>query len=133
MYVFVAVVNGLNNFQVGCIQALPAAGDRVDLAAYRVTGSWNDVVSVGLQVVVDWAWAEVTCRYVIVQSRDTEAEQLCVADICVVEGGQHLLEFVLLQQYCLSKSRARFTKYLLTMQLATFQLTRRIARSLGDS
>jgi len=97
--VFVAVVNGLNSFQVGCIQALPAAGDRVTVVGdYTVTGSWNDVVSAGLQITVDWAAANETCRYVIVQSRDTEAEQLCAADICVIEGGQHLLAFVLLQQ-----------------------------------
>jgi len=97
--VFVAVVNGLNNFQVGCTQALPAAGDRVNVDGdYTVMGSWNDVVSVGLQIVVDWAAANETCRYVIVQSLDTQAEQLCAADICVVEAGQHLLAFVLLQQ-----------------------------------
>ena len=99
MFVSVAVVNGLNNFQVGCIQALPAAGDRVNVDGdYTVMGSWNDVVSAGLQVVVAWAAADETCRYVIVQSRDTEAEQLCAADICVIEAGQHLLTFVLLQQ-----------------------------------
>ena len=121
MYVFVAVVNGLNNFQVGCIQALPAAGDRVNVDGdYTVMGSWNDVVSAGLQVVVAWAAADETCRYVIVHSRDTQAEQLCVADICVVEGGQHLLTFVLLQQYCLSKSRARFTKYLSTILRSSY-------------
>jgi len=94
--VFVAVVNGLDNFHVGCIQALPAAGNRVDWDMdYDVMGSWNGVVSVGLQITVDWA--DETCRNVIVQSRDTEAEQLCAADICVIEG-QHLLAFVLLQQ-----------------------------------
>jgi len=113
VFVSVAAVNGLNNFQVGCIQVLPAAGDRVNLGAYTVMGSWNGVVSVSLQITVAWAAADETCRYVIVQSRDTEAEQLCAADICVIEAGQHLLTFVLLQQYCLSKSRARFTKLLL--------------------
>jgi len=115
VYVFVAVVNGLDDFQIGCIQALPAAGDRVNLDDYTVMGSWNDVVNNALEITVDWAAADETCRYVIVQSRDTNAEQLCAADICVIEGGQHLLAFVLLQQYCLSKSRARFTKCLSTV------------------
>jgi len=98
VFVFVVVVNGLNNFQVGCIQALPATGDRINLDAYTVMGSWNDVVNNALVITVAWAAADETCRYVIVQSRDTEAEQLCAADICVIEAGQHLLTFVLLQQ-----------------------------------
>jgi len=123
VFVFVAVVNGLNNFQIGCIQALPAAGDRINLDGdYTVMGSWNDVVSAGLQVTVAWAAADETCRYVIVQSRDTQAEQLCAADICVIEAGQHLLTYVLLQQYCLSKSRARFTKCLSTILRLSYDI-----------
>jgi len=99
VFVFVAVVNGLSNFQIGCIQALPAAGDRVNVDGdYKVMGSWNDVVNNGLVITVSWAVADETCRYVIVQSRDTEAKQLCAADICVIEGGQRLLTFVLLQR-----------------------------------
>jgi len=61
-------------------------------------GSWNDVVNNALVIVVAWAAADETCRYVIVQSRDTQAEQLCAADICVIEAGQHFLTFVLSQQ-----------------------------------
>jgi len=84
------VVNGLNDFAVGFLTALPAEGERVNTDTYTVCGTWNDVVSTGLEIPVPCDASTLTSkwRYVIVQSLDTEAEQLCIADVCVKEGGQ---------------------------------------------
>jgi len=81
-------VNGLNNFVVGFLTGLPAEGSVVETDSYSVCGTWNDVVSVGLVINVDCATSTDKHRYVIVQSLDTKAEQLCIADICVYQGGQ---------------------------------------------
>jgi len=82
-----AVVNGLNNFQVGMPSVLPTEGTSVDTESYVVCGTWNNVVSIHLVISVDCAPSTEKFRYVIVQSLDTEAEKLCLAEVAVYIGG----------------------------------------------
>jgi len=86
---FCCIVNGLNNFQVGFLTAAPALGAAIDSSSYELCGSVQDfAVSAG--VVIEMACAATTAQYqyVVVQSTDSAAEKLCVAEICVYEGGQ---------------------------------------------
>jgi len=53
-------------------------------------------VDIGLEITIDCTSSTLQHRYVIVQSLDTLAEKLCIAEVCVYEGGQ----YVLMQQYC---------------------------------
>jgi len=85
-------VNGLDNFHVGFLDTFPAAGSAIDPDSYTVCGSVQVGVTTGLVL-------DVTCsvsaiyRYVVIQSVDTAAEKLCIAEVCVQEGGLcvHLL------------------------------------------
>ena len=85
-------MNGLDNFHVGFLDTFPAAGSAIDPDSYTVCGSVQVGVTTGLVL-------DVTCsvsaiyRYVVVQSVDTAAEKLCIAEVCVQEGGLcvHLL------------------------------------------
>jgi len=61
----------------------------------------NVGVSVGKVINVDCISSTQQHRYVIVQSLDTAAEKLCIAEVCVYEGGQYTFTFVVIQQqYC---------------------------------
>ena len=79
-------MNGLDNFQVGFLDTFPTVGSAIDPNSYIVCGSVTIGVTTGLVL-------DVTCsvsgifRYVIVQSVDTHAEKLCLAEVCVQEGG----------------------------------------------
>jgi len=86
--VCVAVVNGLNNFRVGFPDALPTANTAVDVASYPVCGSLTVGVNVGKVVTVKCASSSVMYQYIIIQSVDTSAEKLCLAEVCVNEAGQ---------------------------------------------
>jgi len=86
--VCVAVVNGLNNFQIGFLDALPTANTAVDVTSYQVCGSLTVGVTVGKVVNVKCASSSVMYQYIIIQSVDTSAEKLCIAEVCVNEGGQ---------------------------------------------
>ena len=86
--VWFAAVNGLNNFRVGCLTSLPSDGRAIDTDSYRVCGDLQTGVSAGLVVKVDCVSAD-TCRYIIVQSLDTAAEKLCIAEACVLETSQY--------------------------------------------
>ena len=80
---------GLNNFRVGCLTSLPSQGTAIDTDSYRVCGDQQIGVSVGLELTVYCANAD-TCQYVIVQSLDTVAEKLCIAEACVLETSQYI-------------------------------------------
>jgi len=86
-------VNGLNNFQVGFLTALPTAGDPVATTSYTVCKMEMVGVTVGAEVTV-------TCdapsdqQYVIIQSIDTSAEKLCIAEACVNAPSQYAVTFV---------------------------------------
>ena len=86
--VCVAVVNGLNKFQVGFPDALPTANIAVDVTSYPVCGSLTVGVAVGKVVNVKCASSTEMYQYIIIQSVDTSAEKLCLAEVCVNEGGQ---------------------------------------------
>ena len=87
--VWFAAVNGLNNFRVGCLTPLPSEGRAINTDSYRVCGDLQTGVSAGQVVKVDCRSAD-SCRYVIVQSLDTSAEKLCIAEACVLETSQYI-------------------------------------------
>jgi len=93
-----AVVNGLNNFQVGFPTALPTAGAAVDMNSYTVCGTRIVGVTLGFEVTITCAASTELHRYVIIQSRDTSAEALCIAEVCVNAPSQYAITFVLVQQ-----------------------------------
>jgi len=90
-----AAVNGLNNFRVGFLPIVPTTGEAVDIESYPVCGTKIVGVTVGAEVTVNCAASTQQYRYVIVQSVDTSAEALCIAEVCVKEGGQYAITFVL--------------------------------------
>ena len=97
--VCIVVVDGLNNFQVGFPDALPAEGDLVDITSYPICGSQLNIpVQVGKVVELDCdrtVSEAAQYQYVIVQSLDTETERLCLAEVGVYEPGQYAVAFVL--------------------------------------
>jgi len=88
-------VNGLNNFQVGFVTAIPTAGDYVDPSSYTVCGTVSTSVVINQEIRVDCVPNTELYQYVIIQSLDTEAEMLCMADVCVYEPRQYAIEFIL--------------------------------------
>jgi len=92
-------VGGLNNFQVGFPDALPAEGDSVDITSYPICGSQlNIAVQVGKLVELDCdrtVSEAAQYQYVIIQSLDTIGERLCLAEIRVYEPRQYAVAFVL--------------------------------------
>jgi len=102
------IVNGLNNFQIGFLDALPTAGVAIDVNSYTICASVSVGVTAGLEVnVVCTACYE--SQYVIVQSIDTSAEELCLAEVCVNECGQYAVTFVVIgcSNYCCSLDSER--------------------------
>jgi len=102
MVVYVRVcgcaVNGLNNFQIGFPSTLPTAGSAVSTSSYDVCGSVSTPgVASGLVITLECASSAQQYRYVIVQSLDTSAEQLCIAEI-VVDESQCPLTFTFVHQ-----------------------------------
>ena len=96
-----AVVIGLSNFQVGFPTTLPTAGVIVLTNAYTVCGSWKGSVSAGLEIRVDCSTPVTeTFQYVIVQSLDTLAKKLCIADICVYAAGLYVINYVRSSYWC---------------------------------
>jgi len=92
-----AVVNGLDNFQVGFPSVLPTAGSAVQTDSYTVCGTMNVGVTVGLVLTVTCHISVSTqqYRYVIIQSLDTSAEKLCIAEVCVSASSQYAITFLL--------------------------------------
>ena len=84
-----AVVNGLNNFRVGMPSVLPVVGSPVDTNSYTVCGTKTTRVAAGLQLTVDCPPLTQQFRYVIIQSLDTTAEHLCIAEVAVNATSQY--------------------------------------------
>jgi len=90
--VCIAAVNGLNNFQVGFPTTLPTEGSAVSTSSYDVCGMVDTGAPVlGLVITLQCASSAQQYRYVIVQSLDTSAEQLCIAEVAVDETGQYAI------------------------------------------
>ena len=86
---FCCIVNGLNNFQVGFLTAVPAVGTAIDSSSYQLCGSVEDLpVSAGLAIEIVCPATTAQYQYVVVQSTDLAAEKLCIAEICVYGEGQ---------------------------------------------
>ena len=86
------VVDGLNNFRVGGNIALQYPGASPDPDAYTVGICATEdahTVSSGLvlSVVCD---APLTTSVVIIQSLDTSAEKLCIAEVSIEIYGQYM-------------------------------------------
>jgi len=64
---------------------MPTAGSVVDPRSYEVCGSVLNGVDIGLGITVACN-SSTTARYVIIQSLDTSAERLCIAEACVIGG-----------------------------------------------
>jgi len=81
------VVDGLNNFQVGFTDALPAEGDSVDITSYPICGSQLNIapqVSKLVELDCDATVSNASqYQYVIIQSLDTIGETLCLAEVGV--------------------------------------------------
>ena len=84
-----AAVSGLNNFRVGCLTSSPSAGTAINTGWYAVCNDLMIGVTTGLVVTVGCANVY-SCRYVIIQSLDTSAEKLCIAEVCVLETSQYI-------------------------------------------
>ena len=92
------VVDGLDNFQVGFLDALPVEGDFVDHTSYPICGSQLNVsVQAGKLVELDCDTTvseAAQYQYIIVQSLSRTAV-LCLAEVGVYEPGQYAVSFVL--------------------------------------
>jgi len=64
------------------------------MSSYPLCGSETVGVTVGKVIEVACAASTVEYQYVIIQSVDTSAEELCIAEVCVNEGGQYSVTFV---------------------------------------
>jgi len=89
-------VNGLNNFQIGFLTFAPSEGSLVDVNSYDVCAAVEIGVDIGLLITLTCPASSTQYRYVIVQSLDTSAEQLCIAEVCVYEGGQYVIMFTVM-------------------------------------
>jgi len=77
--------------------SLPAAGSEVTTDDYseRVCGTKTVGVDVGLELTVDCAASTEQYQYVMIQSVDTSAEKLCIAEVCVYTTSQYAITIVL--------------------------------------
>ena len=66
-------------------------GTRVNLDSYTLCGAQDVIVSVGLVLTVNCG-RPLSTRYIIIQSADSEAEDLCLAEVVV---GQYELQLYL--------------------------------------
>ena len=62
----------------------------VDSGSYDACGSVSFSVYIGVRIYVACNPA-MTARYVIIQSLDTSAERLCIAEVCVIEAGEYAI------------------------------------------
>ena len=99
LLVCTAVVNALDNFQVGYLTAAPTAGTEVDTTSYGVCGTRAVSVDIGLVLDVTCADTSTQYRWVIIQSLDMNAEKLCLAEVCITSEGQCAINIVLMQQW----------------------------------
>ena len=95
MQLCTAVVSGLDHFAVGMPDVFPTEGSAVDTNSYTVCGTVNVNATKGLVVDVDCPSSIQQFRYVVIQSLDTVAEQLCIAEVAVYCASQYAITFVL--------------------------------------
>jgi len=88
-FVCSSAVNGLNNFQIGFPTAVPTLGSPVDSSSYDVCGSVNFGLPAGAVIDVECVTTTQQYRYVIIQSLNTSAEKLCIAEACVNSPSQY--------------------------------------------
>ena len=86
-------MNGLNNFIIGFPTVVPTEDSVVDPNSYVACGSVTISVDIGIQIAVECSPAT-TARYVIIQSLDTSAERLCIAEACVIAGSEYAIAIV---------------------------------------
>ena len=86
-------MNGLNNFIIGFPTVVPTEGSVVDSGSYDACGSVLIGVDIGIQINVVCSPAT-TARYVIIQSLDTSAERLCIAEACVIAASEYAVGVV---------------------------------------
>jgi len=88
-----AAVGGVNNIQVGMPSGFPrvwssVGQSQVNTSSYTVCGkSSNHRVVAGTVLTINCSPSTQQFQYVIVQSLDTRAEKLCIAEVAVYEGG----------------------------------------------
>ena len=70
------------------------------MSSYPVCGDLNEGVEIGEVITVNCAASTAKYRYVIIQSLDTRAEKMCIAEACIKRRGQCEITFVLVQQQC---------------------------------
>ena len=80
----------MNNFIIGFPTVVPTEGSVVDPSSYDACGSVSFSVYIGIRIYVACNHA-MTARYVIIQSLDTSAERLCIAEACVIEAGEYAI------------------------------------------
>ena len=81
-------MNGFNNFQIGYVNGFPASGAAVDTSSYQICGKMTVSVFIGQMIPVYCSEPYQFSQYVIIQSLDTQAEKLCMAELCVYEPSQ---------------------------------------------
>ena len=94
LLVCTAVVSGLDNFAVGMPDVFPTEGSAVDTNSYTVCGTVNINATKGSVVHVDCPSFTQQFRYVIVQSLDTVAERLCIAEVAVYCRSTYMQNYV---------------------------------------
>ena len=67
---------------------MPTAGSAVDRNSYPLCASVTTGVNTGWLIHIGCASSTEQYRYIIVQSVDTRAEKLCIAEVCVYAEGQ---------------------------------------------
>jgi len=67
---------------------LPSVGSHVDTSSYTVCGKSSDHrVATGAVLTINCSPSTQQFRYVIVQSLDSGAGRLCIAEVAVYKGG----------------------------------------------
>lgn len=61
-----------------------------------VCGDVTIGVTIGEEVTVNCEATTEQYQYIIVQSLDTRAEELCIAEVCAYEGGMYAISFVVI-------------------------------------
>jgi len=104
-FALLCAVKGLDNFRVGMPSAFPSDGAIVDPDSYRLCADASEhTIATGSTVTVACT-AAVTAQYVIIQSLDSAAEKLCLAEVAVYAAGQycqchHIISYHIISGIC---------------------------------
>ena len=82
------VEDGLDNFEVGVSNVLPAQGSAVSADSYTSCGTHNAPVGLSEEIVIQCTSNFLPVRYVIIRSLDETPEQLCMAEVAVYAASQ---------------------------------------------